>query len=179
MAVTATENREIPGYSRRRGCGRLRPRGRSSRGSSGELACQCTDSDVANSGRTSPPPQPPWYTDRPRLRAALEEIVSHRLTTVVAGAGYGKTSLLSAWATDNGAAWLSVERGDRAPASLVPSMASAVQRRAPEFAIDPAAALGGASEGESADRAEVVAASLLESIEHAWRRRLRADHRLR
>ena len=123
---------------------------------------------MTDSGRTAPPAQPPWYADRPRLRAALDEILSHRLTAVVAGAGFGKTSLLSAWATDNAAAWLTVERGDRALASLVPSLASAVRRRAPGLAIDPAASLGGASEGESADRAEVVAASLLESIERAW-----------
>jgi LuxR family maltose regulon positive regulatory protein len=38
------------------------------------------------------------YLSRPRLHNIVDEALGYRLTLVVAPAGYGKTSLLTAWA---------------------------------------------------------------------------------
>lgn len=57
------------------------------------------------------------YLSRPRLNDALSACAAHRLTLVVAPAGYGKTSLVAFWARHlkNPPAWLSLNEAD-APA---------------------------------------------------------------
>ena len=51
---------------------------------------------------------PPDLVRRPRLHVALDRAIERPLTVVAAPAGWGKTVLLSAWAADCGAAWISV-----------------------------------------------------------------------
>lgn len=46
----------------------------------------------------SPPPPGEHFVPRPQALAALEHVASHQITLVAAPAGYGKTTLLSAWA---------------------------------------------------------------------------------
>jgi LuxR family transcriptional regulator, maltose regulon positive regulatory protein len=67
-----------------------------------------------------PPPTPAYYVDRSRLLELLDELVTAPLTLVVAPAGTGKTSLLSAWATRTrtSTAWLSVDETDVDPAQF-------------------------------------------------------------
>jgi LuxR family maltose regulon positive regulatory protein len=48
-------------------------------------------------GKVLPPALPAAWVDRPRLRSRLAEARGRRLTVVVAGAGFGKSSLLAAW----------------------------------------------------------------------------------
>jgi LuxR family maltose regulon positive regulatory protein len=64
--------------------------------------------------RLRPPPPSVNYVDRARLLHLLDELVLAPLTLVVAPAGTGKTSLLSAWAaaTDMPTPWLSVDETD-------------------------------------------------------------------
>jgi ATP/maltotriose-dependent transcriptional regulator MalT/DNA-binding SARP family transcriptional activator len=50
--------------------------------------------------------------ERPRLTALLDQITQRRLTLVVAGAGYGKSTLLRRWADERRVAW--VAAGDAA-----------------------------------------------------------------
>lgn len=40
------------------------------------------------------------WLERPALERRLDEAFAKRLTTLAADAGFGKTTLLSAWATD-------------------------------------------------------------------------------
>ena len=49
---------------------------------------------------------------RPRLEQRLDEAFGKRLTTVVAGAGYGKSTLLSQWTEDIAAAWFTASPSD-------------------------------------------------------------------
>jgi LuxR family maltose regulon positive regulatory protein len=59
--------------------------------------------------------------DRPRLRERLSRVTESRLTLISAPAGFGKTTLLSAWLAAAGTdrvAWLSLEESDRPPASF-------------------------------------------------------------
>jgi LuxR family maltose regulon positive regulatory protein len=60
------------------------------------------------------PPVRPEYVSRPRLRAILEKGLQRKLTLLSAPAGYGKTSLVSAWASrvDIPCAWISLDRYD-------------------------------------------------------------------
>ena len=57
----------------------------------------------------------PFTLTRPRLDQRLAGSGHRRLTCVVAGAGFGKTTLLTAWAaTATTSAWHSLTSGDRA-----------------------------------------------------------------
>jgi ATP/maltotriose-dependent transcriptional regulator MalT/DNA-binding SARP family transcriptional activator len=118
-------------------------------------------------GRTTPPQLPQWYVGRPRLDRLVAEIPAHRLTTVVAGAGYGKSSLIGAWVVGAPAAWLTLERGDVSLASLVPSVVAALRQQLPDLAVDAALELGGASEGESPERAQAIAAHLADALDRS------------
>ena len=118
-------------------------------------------------GRTAPPPPPHWFVDRPRLTSLLDGAWDHRLTTVIAGAGFGKSSLLASWSLAGPAAWLTVTGGDASLATLVPSLVAVLGRLVPSFAVDPALVLGGASEAESAERADAIAAHIAEALDRA------------
>ena len=58
--------------------------------------------------RSSVPPVPAATITRPRLRAALDAGRTGPLTLVEAPPGWGKTVLLSGWAADSNAAWLTL-----------------------------------------------------------------------
>ncbi len=53
---------------------------------------------VLIASKLAPPAVKGAHLNRPRLLDRLDRIQQHRLTTVVAGAGFGKTTLLSQWA---------------------------------------------------------------------------------
>jgi LuxR family maltose regulon positive regulatory protein len=63
--------------------------------------------------RAIPAPRPQTLP-RPRLADLLDQAVDRKLTLVAAPAGYGKTSLLSAWAQRQGSrlAWVTLDRAD-------------------------------------------------------------------
>src|SRR5262249_45259598 len=63
------------------------------------------------------------YVDRPRLRAVLELALEHRLTLVVAGPGYGKTTLLARWAAETERA-----RSIASPRASLPAFAGEIAR---------------------------------------------------
>lgn len=82
--------------------------------------------------RHEPPELGDGLVVRARLIAALRERFERRLTVVHAGAGFGKTTLLSQavgenrlerWGTD---AWLQVEEADRQPAHLLAGIAGSL-----------------------------------------------------
>src|SRR5262249_37626351 len=66
------------------------------------------------------PPRCPGLIDRPRLLAAVAQLPAKRLAVIKAPAGFGKTSLASAWlqrlAQDgNAVAWLTIDTDDNEP----------------------------------------------------------------
>jgi ATP/maltotriose-dependent transcriptional regulator MalT/DNA-binding SARP family transcriptional activator len=72
---------------------------------------------------------------RPELRATLAEARLAPVTTVVAPAGYGKTTLLAAWGhelarTGADVCWLTLDANDREPAALLSYLIYALQRPA-------------------------------------------------
>lgn len=75
-----------------------------------------------------PPRTPSWYVARPLLEARLDEAGEHRLTLVVAGAGYGKTTHLAARAQSRGWAWYTVDRDDASEAVLARGLGATLAR---------------------------------------------------
>jgi len=98
----------------------------------------------------SPPPRPQLVL-RPRLLARLNEGRHRKLTLVSAPAGFGKTTLISGWISQNtGAktllppcqvAWLSLDAGDSDPIRFLVYLVAAVQTVVPALGTGVAAAL--------------------------------------
>ncbi len=92
-----------------------------------------------------PPPVRADWVARPRLYAALE--AGRRVTVVCAPAGFGKSTLVTAWRAQSPAApalaWLSLDDADNDPARFWAYLAAALERAAPGLG-QPALALLGA-----------------------------------
>jgi DNA-binding SARP family transcriptional activator len=99
---------------------------------------------------------------RPALEERLDETFGRRLTLLVAGAGYGKTTLLSSWTEDLRAAWHTVSAKDRQLAVLAANISDAVRPHIGEPRPELVAALA-AGQGDLA-HAELLAAHLSESF---------------
>ena len=87
----------------------------------------------------------PGVIPRPRLHRLLTAAADARLVTVVAPAGWGKTTLLAAWAREIGSsrpvAWLSLDEADDEPVRFWTYALSAVERVAPQLTGDALATL--------------------------------------
>ena len=89
---------------------------------------------VALPFRFVPPPKGPWTFLRPRLLRVLAQRFDVRLLTVAAGAGIGKTTLLSQAIDENRLdprgrdVWLSVDRADSSASVLADSILRAIGR---------------------------------------------------
>jgi ATP/maltotriose-dependent transcriptional regulator MalT/DNA-binding SARP family transcriptional activator len=128
------------------------------------------------SAKVLPPSAPASLLPRPELEKRLDEAVRRRLTTVVAGAGFGKSSLLSTWAGATRSAWYSVTRDDSSLDVLVAGLVEALRLRVPGLPADLRALLGG-SRGPDAgtdelERAKACAALICQALEEQLRRDL-------
>lgn len=79
------------------------------------------------------PPARPNAVSRSRLITRLNEGLHRKLTLISAPAGFGKTSLASAWVASCGrqAAWLSLDDGDNDPTRFLSHLIAALQTIAP------------------------------------------------
>ncbi|MBE1877299.1 BTAD domain-containing putative transcriptional regulator [Myceligenerans pegani] len=109
-----------------------------------------------------------WSQPRPGLDRRLDGALTHRLTTLVAAAGYGKSTVLSAWVRAVGGAAYRIGPADQELTGLSGGVISALRLRAPALpseivtAVD--APLGpDAVAGESA-RASALAGALSEAL---------------
>jgi len=77
--------------------------------------------DLLLSTKMTIPRTQPKLVERPHLAAQLDSGLSRRLTLVSAPAGFGKTTLVAAWANglDVPVAWLSIDDGDNDPARFL------------------------------------------------------------
>lgn len=83
----------------------------------------------------TPPGRSGHAIDRPRVTALVDDVVlRHRVTVVVAPAGFGKTTALADWARGRpeAVAWLSLTRFDEHGGRLVHGVVSALRRLARE-----------------------------------------------
>src|SRR3954451_13188006 len=81
------------------------------------------------------PPPPPQAVLRPRLMERLNAGLPRKLTLISAPAGFGKTTLVSAWvaACDRPVAWLSLDAGDNTPARFLTYLGTALRMIAPHI----------------------------------------------
>jgi len=96
---------------------------------------QSTRGDSLLLTKLSVPSARPSLVARPRLAERLEEGLKRKLTLLSAPAGFGKTTLLSAWTSGLSAgravAWLSLDSGDNDPARFWRYFVTAVDRLQP------------------------------------------------
>lgn len=92
---------------------------------------------------------------RPALEERLDESFGRRLTLLVAGAGYGKSTLVAQWADELESAWYTVSTQDRRLSSFAAGIAGALRSQVGELPEESLAALAGG--GDELVRAEVVA----------------------
>src|SRR6476646_6548289 len=81
------------------------------------------------------PPPRPNVVPRPRLIARLTAGLHRKLTLIAAPAGFGKTTLVSAWVAggDRPVAWLSLDAGDNDLARFLTYLVGAVQTIVPQL----------------------------------------------
>ena len=75
------------------------------------------------------PALPGSCLERPALQKRLDEAFGRRLTTVVGGAGFGKSTLVAAWAADIESAWYTIDASDRSLGTLAGGLADALRLR--------------------------------------------------
>src|SRR4051794_32221438 len=82
-----------------------------------------------------PPPQRPRLVQRADLLGWLREHAQHPLTLVSAPAGFGKTTLISAWAAqrERRVAWLSLDADDNDLPRFLTYLVAALQSCQPDL----------------------------------------------
>jgi LuxR family maltose regulon positive regulatory protein len=108
------------------------------------------------------PPPRPNAVPRPGLLARLNAGLHGRLTLISAPAGFGKTSLASAWIAGCGrqAAWLSLDDGDNDPARFLLYLVAALQTIAPTIG----AGMAGSLQSPQPLSPEMILSALLNDI---------------
>jgi ATP/maltotriose-dependent transcriptional regulator MalT len=101
---------------------------------------------------------------RPLLEKRLDDAFGKRLTLVVAGAGYGKSTLVAGWTEDVVSAWHTATAEDRSLSSFAVGIAEAI-RPVVADPTDLVATL--ASADDQLAQAETLAARLSEALEPA------------
>lgn len=97
--------------------------------------------------KTTIPPMRPRQVQRARLLERLEEGMRRALTLVVAPAGFGKTTLLAAWASscEMPVAWLSLQPADCAPEQFLTYLIRSLQSISPQLGQSTLALMRGGS----------------------------------
>jgi ATP/maltotriose-dependent transcriptional regulator MalT/DNA-binding SARP family transcriptional activator len=131
---------------------------------------------TTSTAKLRPPATPVPLLRRERLLERLDEALRRRLTTVVAGAGFGKSTLLSAWAAGVNCAWYGASSDDTSLAAFSRGIADALRLRVPGLPADAAGAVtataGPGAEQDEPARARGFAAAVCESLQSELRRDL-------
>jgi DNA-binding SARP family transcriptional activator len=97
----------------------------------------------------------PHTIGRPRLDALLDDGATRRLVTVIADAGFGKSTLLASWASRRSCAWYTVSADDRGLSAIVSGLVGALRLKVPALS---AAAVPGGTRGPDADAEQPIRA---------------------
>lgn len=110
---------------------------------------------------------PSWSIPRPSLQTRLDESRERRLTTIVAGAGFGKSTVLARWSSEAGSAWYTIDERDDDLGTFARGLVGAIRRRVPDLPEDLAGAFGlrPRVHPEDRTRTEAMAAHLSEALE--------------
>jgi ATP/maltotriose-dependent transcriptional regulator MalT len=123
-----------------------------------------------------PPTAPALLLARTHLCDRLAEVPTRRLTTVVAEAGFGKSTLLSGWASSVHSAWYSVTQDDSSLDALARGLVDVLRLRVPGLPADLPAVLAGSrgpdAVGDEPERAQGCAALICQALQEQLRRDL-------
>ncbi len=121
-----------------------------------------------------PPPLPATFVPRPLLLQRLGEARGRRLTTVVADAGFGKTTTLAAWAHEADAAWYTLDHRDVALVTFLTGLVDAIRCCLPTFPEEVAGVFGGmlGPDHDEHERAAGFAAQLAAALDERLDRHL-------
>jgi DNA-binding SARP family transcriptional activator/tetratricopeptide (TPR) repeat protein len=110
---------------------------------------------------------------RPDLEHRLAEGASRRLTVLVAGPGFGKSTLAARIAAARPAAWYTVDASDRHLGTLATGIASALRLRLPDLPADVAAPVEGSidprDDADALSRAQAAAAIFADALQGVLR----------
>jgi ATP/maltotriose-dependent transcriptional regulator MalT/DNA-binding SARP family transcriptional activator len=109
-----------------------------------------------------PPKVPLSYVPRPALERTIDGAIDHRLTAVIAGAGFGKSTHVAHRALENRWAWYTVDEADASLRVLGNGLTAALQRRV--SGLQETVAPGGAG-GDDRAAADALAAALSHALE--------------
>jgi DNA-binding SARP family transcriptional activator len=114
-----------------------------------------------------PPALPAAWVDRPELLRRLDDVVARRLVTVVAGAGFGKSTLLAAWVARVHGAWYSLQPEDASLPNLLRGLVDALRLRLPNLPDELGTALASSlgPDAEELAPADGFAAALGQALE--------------
>jgi ATP/maltotriose-dependent transcriptional regulator MalT/DNA-binding SARP family transcriptional activator len=116
-----------------------------------------------------PAPPPVTTLARPPLQARLDRALRRRVTTVIAGAGFGKSTLLAEWACRHESAWYTIGPEDGALSTLGRGLVEALRLRVPDLPADlaatPGIARGPDAGSDERGRADAFAAALCEALQ--------------
>jgi DNA-binding SARP family transcriptional activator len=114
-----------------------------------------------------PPALPAVWVGRPGLLRRLDEGGARRLVTVVAGAGFGKSTLLAAWMAGVHGAWYSLQPEDASLPNLLRGLVDALRRRLPNLPDELGTALASSlgPDAEELAPADGFAAALGQALE--------------
>jgi ATP/maltotriose-dependent transcriptional regulator MalT/DNA-binding SARP family transcriptional activator len=116
--------------------------------------------------------EPSWFLPRPAVTDRLHQSLHRRLTVVLGGAGFGKSTVLRAWAASVGAAWYGIDARDADLTTIVSGVTSALQVSMPGMPADPVPPLArGAAASGGGGHAVAMAGDVAEML----RRQLRSD----
>ncbi|MEU4235047.1 BTAD domain-containing putative transcriptional regulator [Nonomuraea sp. NPDC026600] len=115
-----------------------------------------------------------WVQPRPALDRRLDGALTHRLTTLVATTGYGKSIALTSWSEDVGAVLHRLGPADRDLTTLAGALVAALSEAVPDLPAELAAAaespLG--PDADELSRAAALAGALAEALAGRLRRGL-------
>ena len=117
----------------------------------------------ARATKLLPPAVAPPALPRPRLEGRLDDGLGRRLTVLIAGAGFGKSTLLSAWAGSRATAWYTVAAEDAEVASLARGLVSALRLRVPALQVGVPRTIEG-SRGPDGDLGELGSADAFAAL---------------
>ncbi len=114
-----------------------------------------------------PPSAPTLYLRREQLLERLGEALRCRLTTVVAGAGFGKSTLLADWATGVPSTWYTMDRADAPVGTCANGFVDTLRLVVPSLPDEVTRAVEGplGPEVDDRSRADAVAALLCEALQ--------------
>jgi DNA-binding SARP family transcriptional activator len=126
---------------------------------------------ASRAAKLVPPRDPNGTLDRPELEARLAAGTDRRLTIVVAGAGFGKSTLASRVARTRNAAWYTVDGVDRDLGAFAAGVVATLRRLAPHLPEDLATPIATAvdprDDAEAQQRGQAAATLVADALQEA------------